>query len=242
MAATVAEVTRPRFADAVRALGRVALIGLICGAAIGGVGGRLAMMVLRFTSNDAVVGLQSDDGFTIGRFSAQTLFLIAVTGFLGLAGALLYSAGRGWVPRRWRPAVWGALCGLLIGADLVNTEGIDFRLLAPRGLAIAMFVAIPALYGLVVSVAIERSLSADREPGRAAWLGYLPLIAFALLGPPGVVLLVLLLLGCLAWVSVPVLDRLWRWAPVTWLGRIALVLVAVASLLELIDDTWALLS
>lgn len=228
--------------DAARALGRVALAGAVCGAAIGGVGGRLAMLVLRYTSGDVVVGLRSDDGFRIGQFTGETLFLLGVTAFLGVAGALVYSAGRGWVQRAWRPAVWGALCGLVIGADIVGTDGIDFSLLSPLPLAIALFVAIPALYGVVVSWWVERALSSDRPPSRAAWLGYLPLLAFALLGPVGLALLVLLLIGCWVWVSIPVLGRIWGSAPVVWLGRIGIALVALRSLLELIADTRAVLS
>jgi len=40
--------------------------GAIAGALVGGIGGRLAMLLLRLTSPDAVTGMISDDGFEIG--------------------------------------------------------------------------------------------------------------------------------------------------------------------------------
>jgi hypothetical protein len=234
-AVSTSDVDRPTFARAARALGRVALVGAVCGALIGGVGGRLAMFVLRLTSSPAVVGLTSDDGFTIGSFTAATAFLLGVTTFLGMVGAFLYTAGRGWVPRRWRQLVWGTLCGLFIGADLVSPEGIDFRLLTPQELAIVLFVAIPAAYGVVVSRWVDRVLEPGRD-SRAGWLGYAPLAAFALLGPIGLASLGLLLTGCAVWGAIPVLGRIWASQVVTWAGRALIAVVAVTGLLELIDD------
>ena len=43
--------------------------GLACGAVVGGVGGRLAMFLLRLTSDAALRGIKTDDDFVIGRFS-----------------------------------------------------------------------------------------------------------------------------------------------------------------------------
>ncbi len=60
--------------------------GFISGVLIGGVGGRLAMLVLRLTSDPALRGAQTDDGFTIGVFSTETLFLLGVTAGLGIVG------------------------------------------------------------------------------------------------------------------------------------------------------------
>ena len=81
--------------------------GLATGALIGGVGGRLAMFVLRVTSDPSLHGLKTDDGFTIGRFSGETLFLVLATAALGVLGGLLYLAVRPWLPERWRAALAG---------------------------------------------------------------------------------------------------------------------------------------
>src|SRR5690349_13321207 len=64
--------------------------GFVAGVVIGGVGGRLAMLALRLTSNPGLRGLATDDGFTIGRVSAATIFLLGVTAALGMAGGLFY--------------------------------------------------------------------------------------------------------------------------------------------------------
>ena len=65
--------------------------GFVSGVLIGGVGGRLAMLLLRVTSDPSLHGLQTDDGFRIGRVSAETLFLLGVTAGLGMAGGHLLS-------------------------------------------------------------------------------------------------------------------------------------------------------
>ena len=67
------------------------LAGFVSGALVGGLGGRLAMFVLRLTSSDSLHGMQTDDDFTIGSLTGATLFLIAATAFLGILGGLLYT-------------------------------------------------------------------------------------------------------------------------------------------------------
>ncbi|MGA8987068.1 hypothetical protein, partial [Aeromicrobium sp.] len=47
----------------------VILAGVPVGIIVIGGGSRLAMFLLRLTSDDSVIGLTSDDGFTIGQFS-----------------------------------------------------------------------------------------------------------------------------------------------------------------------------
>ena len=75
--------------------------GALAGFLIGGVLGRIAMFVLRLTSPDAVMGRESDDGFTIGQISTETLFLIVVTTTLGALVGVAYVAARPAVPGRW---------------------------------------------------------------------------------------------------------------------------------------------
>ncbi len=130
--------------------------GFLTGAAIGGVGGRLAMFVLRITSDPGLHGLKTDDDFTIGIFSAATLFLVFVTAAAGTVGGLVYLAVRAWFPGRARPWIFGALTGLVGGALVIRPGGIDFTLLEPLGLAVAMFIALPAAYGVAVSLLAER--------------------------------------------------------------------------------------
>jgi hypothetical protein len=212
--------------------------GLATGALIGGVGGRLAMFVLRVTSDPSLHGLKTDDGFTIGRFSGETLFLVLVTAALGVLGGLLYLAVRPWLPERWRAALAGVFGGIVGGAAFIRPDGIDFTRLDPLPLAIAMFIALPAIYGVAMSLFVERLLRSDPgATGSWGWLlGLLPLVAFGATGPFGLGL-ILLLFGAW-WVhrAMPDAATLWRSPTITWIGRVVLLAVTARGLVSLVDD------
>ena len=142
--------------------------GFLTGLLIGGVGGRLAMLVLRLTSGLVLRGRQTDDGFTIGVFSTQTLFLLGVTAGLGILGGLFYLIVRGWIPARWRVLVMTVYVGLIGGAGLISPDGIDFAELSPLPLAVAMFVEIAVAYGAVMPWLTERMLR-DGSVMRRGW-------------------------------------------------------------------------
>ena len=142
--------------------------GLVAGAAIGGVGGRLAMLVLRLTSDDSVRGAESDDGFVIGRFSSETIFLVVLAALLGAIGGLVYLLVREWLPRNWRAVAFGVLCATVVGSSIISPDGVDFTVLSPLWLAVVMFVLIPAAYGVAASVLVERSLRLQRAR-HGAW-------------------------------------------------------------------------
>lgn len=130
-----------------RFIGRWILLGGAAGAVsgllVGGVGGRLAMFLLRFTSSDSVRGLESDDGFTIGQFSTETIFLLAITTFLGLIIGIVCVALRSQLPGL-RGAVMLVLAGGTLGAAvIIKPDGIDFTRLGPLPLACALFTIIP---------------------------------------------------------------------------------------------------
>ena len=117
--------------------------GALSGFVIGGVGGRLAMFLLRLTSSDSVRGLESDDGFTIGRFSAETIFLLVFTTLLGLIVGIVCIALRSQLPGL-RGAVTLVLAGGTLGAAvIVEPDGVDFTRLGPLPLACALFTIIP---------------------------------------------------------------------------------------------------
>lgn len=75
-----------------------ALSGLVCGALVGGLAGRLAMLVLRLTSDPSLRGLKTDDDFVIGAITPATLFLLFSTAAFGMFGGAVYLALRGWLP------------------------------------------------------------------------------------------------------------------------------------------------
>ena len=196
------------------------------------------MFLLRLTSSPSLSGVKTDDGFTIGRFSGDTGFLIAATAFLGVIGGLFYLIVRPWIPPRMRAWAMALFGGLIGGALVIRPDGLDFTRLAPLSLAVAMFVALPALYGAVMSVLVERMLREDSMMSRSrAWfLGLLPLIPLALFGFLGLVLLVgMLALWALSRV-VPGAASVWSSVPIVWAGRVGLVAVSGLALSALIGD------
>jgi hypothetical protein len=167
----------------VRVLSATIIIGVATGAVIGGLGGRLAMRILFLTSDDAVKGLTSDDGFEIGKFSlGDTAGLIVVTSVIGVIAALLLLVAWPFVSRFGRTTVpmMAVLYGVVGGALMVHTDGVDFTVLEPAALAIALFVAICAGFGAVVAHLVGRAAAGDGWPRERRWW---------LLGPPLLLLL-----------------------------------------------------
>jgi hypothetical protein len=83
----------------------------------------------------------------------------------------------------WLVAVGaGIASAAYFGAFIVTPQGVDFNLLEPLWLAIALFVALPGLWGLTVVVLSEKLLQAgvlyptlptrigDRRFGGLGWL------------------------------------------------------------------------
>lgn len=135
------------FRSNVRFVGRWLLLGGATGAVsgflIGGIGGRLAMFLLRLTSSDSVRGLESDDGFTIGQFSTDTIFLLAITTLLGLIVGIVCVALWSQLPG-FRGALMLVLAGGTLGAAvIIEPDGVDFTKLGPLPLACALFTVIP---------------------------------------------------------------------------------------------------
>ncbi|GBC87242.1 hypothetical protein HRbin12_01245 [bacterium HR12] len=226
--------------------------GALAGFLVGGVGGRLGMLVLRLTSSPALHGAKTDDGFTIGVVSGETTFLLGVTTVLGALGGLAYLIARSWLPERLRPWGWGLLGALVGGSAIVRPDGIDFTLLDPLPLALAMFVAIPAAGAAVTSLLAERFLRPTSWFLRSS--AALPLLLLPTLfvltlglrsgGPLGLPALLALLALASFLLSTGVgrtIARLWRSAPVAWLGRAALLSAAISAGVSLVRDAAAIL-
>jgi hypothetical protein len=216
--------------------------GFLPGLLIGGVGGRLAMLVLRLTSDPRLRGTRTDDDFVIGRVSTETLFLLGVTAGLGILGGLLYLIVRGWIPERRRIVAMTVFYGVVGGAGIVRPDGLDFTLLSPLPLAVAMFVAISAAYGATMSWLTERMLregSAMRR-WRWAWIaGLLPLVAANIVGA------LVLLVAVLVWLAGranPGAIGAWRSRAMTSIGRALLAVAAVLSAVGLVRDSLEILS
>jgi hypothetical protein len=152
----------------VRAVGSWAVLvlgaGAVAGVVIGGVGGRLVMLVLRRESPLAT-GLTSDAGFEIGRVTlAGSLALSAVTGLIGVAFAVAYSVLRTGLPALARTPAAALVGGTLGGTSFLDPDGIDLLVLGPRWFAIASFTVLPALAAMCIAIAIERGARDRRWP------------------------------------------------------------------------------
>jgi hypothetical protein len=212
--------------------------GFLAGVLVGGVGGRIAMLILRLTSTPAVRGLESDDGFRIGQISGATMFLLILTGVLGAIGGLVYLAVRDWISARWRAAVAAVVAGAIGGGGVIDPVGLDFTVLGPLPLAVAMFVVLPAVYGALMSVWVERRLGAEHPPSNVAvWV---PCVLFALaIGLTGPIGVAILTVSGIVWIlqrRIPALGVLWTSGPVVWLGRALLAAVTGAATFRLVGD------
>jgi hypothetical protein len=223
----------------IRRVGLATSVAILCGVVVGGIGGRIAMFVLRVTSSSAVIGIESDDGFEIGRISFSTLILLVITGIVGAAGGPIYLLLRQWVPDRWRVWATAVLAGVIGGTGLLNPGGVDFTLLGPLWLAVLLFILIPVGYGAALSVFVEEALA--RESERAVpWWAFLPNLALLLFAPAALMLAAVVLSGWALGHVGPV-GRWWRSPVVVWLGRALLVVALIRFGLALGDDVRAIL-
>jgi hypothetical protein len=137
-----------RLLDDGRLLARLMLAGSLLGVFTTGVLARLAMRLLAVGKGD-VRGVRSDAGFFIGEPSVSGSIELGVTGvLLGAFSGLLYAAlsplqtGPDW----FRTLSISVGAGVVVGAMLVHTDGVDFTFLEPAWLAVGMFVLIPVAH------------------------------------------------------------------------------------------------
>ena len=224
--------------DAGRRLAVATAAGAVCGLLVGGVGGRLAMLLLARLAPETA-GITSDDGFVIGQLTLSgTLNLLLVATLLGVLGSGFYFVLRTlMIGPRWFQVVSISLGpAVVVGAMLVHSDGVDFTFLRPTWLAIALFVAIPGLYAALLTVLCERWLRPDGRLLRARRRVVFPwLILWLPIAPVPLVL-------ALAW-SLVVRARkqvatraLVEHPAIPWLARLSLVVVFVFFLTELVGD------
>jgi hypothetical protein len=226
-------------------LARVIVVsGIAVGAIVGGLGSRIAMLILRLTSPGTVDGIESDHGFTIGQVTlGGTYNLILVGSAVGVIGAAAYVAVRPWLvgPAWLRRTAVGATAGALVGSMLIEPDGVDFTLLQPLWLAVALFVALSAAVGVALAVAVDHVSSADSwtARGRARWAAPLVLCAFVF---PAVAVIAPLLLIVAA--LLPVARAMRRPLSRSPVGRMAVragfATIPVLGLIALSQDLAAL--
>lgn len=227
---------RDSVTTAARRLSAITAAGALLGLVVGGVGGRLAMFALA-QLNPGAAGMSSDDGFTIGQFTALgSLNLLFAGTVLGALGAAVYTGLRPLLigPQWFRVLSISVGPAVVVGEQLVHVDGVDFAL-DPAWLAIGMFVLIPGLYAGLLCVVAERWLAPDRLFARGPLpLALAPLLTLAPLAP----VLVLLALG---WLAVEATRRRFgavpAATPAAWAGRAALAAIFCVALARLVEET-----
>ena len=233
---------RGAVARVTRRLGVATLAGALLGLVVGGIGGRLAMLLLAVRNPDAT-GRTSDDGFTMGQFTLSgTANLLVVATVIGVLGGGIYLALRELMigPR------WFRLCSIsigpavVVGALVVHPDGVDFTVLGPLWLAVSLFVLVPAVYAVLLSVVADRWLAGWSQP---SWPQRVLLTAALLLWIP---LAPVLALGALGWLVAELVrrsageDALGSNPRLAWVARSALALLFLAALADLARDVAAL--
>lgn len=224
--------------QAARRLAAITAVGGLLGLLIGGVGGRLAMMLLA-RLNPQVTGVTSDDGFRIGQLTmADTINLLLIGVGVGVVGAGVYAVVRGLrVGPHWFQVLSIAVGpAVVVGAAIVHTDGVDFRLLGPPWLTIGLFLVIPGVYAALLTLFAEPLLEGN------SWFAHAPILLAAAPLALWIPLAPLLGILVLLWVSGEGMRRIPRGAsaighPVmAWAARLGLAGLFLLSLVDLGRD------
>jgi hypothetical protein len=227
-----------------RSMGIASVAGFVVGTLLLGTLLRLAMFVLRATSDSSLRGVETDFGATIGRFSAidTGLFMLGCGGVGAIAG-MVYLAIRPVVPPRRRAPVAALAAGTFGPAVIIDPGGVDFAILEPALLAVAMFVASLAAFGYAVSVAAEWLLRLTWwRTSPAAWIvmGPLLVVTLGVAFPFGVPALAVA--GAVgAWRIAPAIRARAPLRAVAWAGQIGVVAAIGLSAAFLAGDVAAVL-
>jgi hypothetical protein len=207
--------------------------GVVAGVLVGGLGGRLAMRILAATSGDDVQGALTDAEERVGDITVGgTLGLVIFVGILGgIVGGLVFMMLRRWLPNRaWMAGLAIGLLLLFIArADPLDPKSVDLEILSPELLAVALFLALFPLYGMVLASLVarfDRSYPVlSRRPRVVA--AYVPLLPVLLVPPLAVALVVGA--GIDVFARAPRFTRKWREHRVDLAGRAVLVVAGALS-------------
>lgn len=223
-------------AELVRTLRVVLVSGVLVGLVIGLLL-RLAMLLLRLTSPEAV-GLLSDDGFEIGVVSLFGIYNLAAFGIaLAVAGSAAYVSVAPFLlgPEPLRVLTVAVTAMLLGGSAAIHDSGTDFRVLDPE-LSVAAFLVVPFVAGLLVPLVVGL---VDRRVD--AWPRWLPVLALLhpLLAAASV--LVGLVVAALLPLRRALLEPVLAHRAATGGMRVLFALVPLAAGLALVEDLRAVL-
>ena len=223
----------------------VIVAGIAVGFLIAGVVNRLAMLLLRVTSPDRVIGIQSDDDFRIGEVTlAGTYNLLVLGAAVGIIGVGAYRLVAPWLigPMWFRRLTTGFGAGIVVGSMLIHTDGVDFTVLKPTWFAIGLFIVVPGLFGLAIGPVTDAVGRPDSWTARGWRRWLLPVTAVALF-PPTLVIVAFALVPVGFWALARDVDFVAEARSVRWLPNVVrgvFIGIVVLALISLVNDVNAL--
>lgn len=170
-------------------------------------GGRLVMRVLASTSPDSAQGRLTEAQANVGIPTVEGSLALLLFGGLpaGFLAAFLYLVLQRWLPvGRLAGPLFGLLLLIWLGAflDPLRADNIDFNIVGPGWLSVALFTGLAVLHGAVVA-AVAGWWSGRLPHWTSESAGYyLPLLAGFILFPPAIVAVGAGALLVLIWMTV----------------------------------------
>jgi hypothetical protein len=177
-----------------REIARGGIAGVIAGALVAGVGGRVVMRLAAVAVPDSAASF-TENGFVIGSITpAGSLGLIAFGAVTGLLVGAFWVAVATWIPGTGvrRALATMPLAVAVGGVGLVEGSNSDFRVLQNDPLVVAMLIGLVAAVGFVVALADE--LLDRRLPVVATSRGRV-VVAYAVLAGIGALITLPILAG-----------------------------------------------
>jgi hypothetical protein len=209
--------------------------GAIAGTLVLGLGGRLAMRIMAATSSASAQGRLTNAKERVGEITVGgTIGLVIFVGILGgIVGALSYLVLRRWLTGpAWASGLAMGVLGLVAARILaLDPDSVDFTLLRPTALAVALFVALILGFGVVVASLTARF---DQSYPQPAWrpravLAYAPLLLLLVVPPLGLFVALAVVVVLVAAHIAP-LREMWRDVAVDKAVRLVLAGGGVATL------------
>jgi hypothetical protein len=127
--------------------------------------------------------------------------------------------------------------GVIGGALMVHRDGIDFNVLEPAALAIALFVVICAGFGAAVAWLVDVAAREDAWPRRVSWWLLAPPLLLALI-PPFVVIAFAAV--AFNWLATTADNDTWRWRLVQVGAFAVMAALFVVGAVDIARDTASL--
>jgi hypothetical protein len=163
---------------------RVALLGtasVLAGVVVGGVGGRVVMRLSAIAAGSDTAGLVTENGNTVGEITVGgTVALVVFGGGLGgLLASVVVVGAEPWL--QWMGMLRGLGFGLAVLAAYFSFDTLDFELIDPPALNVAMFTGLFIAFGFAIS-GIHWLLDRTLPPaGAGLQIGYVLLASSGLI-------------------------------------------------------------